>query len=170
MKSLLVLAALVALCLAGPATAAPIVEVAFIDPDRYTDASPHGYVINQRERDATLTSLREHLQSRAAQFLKDGDRLRIEVLDVDLAGELELWRARDPNVRILRDSTVPRVRLRYTLSRAGLESSGEERLVDLNYLRESSNCRTGEPLCREKRMLDEWFFRRFADDPRRGSG
>ncbi|MEW5882535.1 MAG: DUF3016 domain-containing protein [Pseudomonadota bacterium] len=163
MKSISLLAALSVLFLAAPAAAKPAVEVVFVSPDRYTDATPSSHLVNEKEREATLTLLREHLQSLGSKYLQADDRLRIEVLDVNLAGEFELWRSRDGDVRVLRDATLPRIHLKYTLTRAGVESAGEERLVDPNYLRESSFCRTGGTLCHEKLMLEEWFVRRFAD-------
>lgn len=164
MKSISLLIAVAALLLGGSATARPVVEVVFVSPDRYTDATPSSYLVNEKERDATLGLVRDHLQSLGAKYLQSDDRLRIEVLAVDLAGEFELWRARDRNVRILRDVTLPRIHVRYTLTRAGVETAGEDRLVDANYLRKSSACRTGESLCHEKMMLDEWLARRFAGE------
>lgn len=164
MKSMPLLAALAALFLAAPVASKPVVEVVFVRPDRYTDATPGGHLVDEKERDATLALLRDHLQSLGTKYLQADDRLRIEVLDVDLAGEFELWRSRHRDVRVLRDATLPRIHVKYTLTRAGIESAGEDRLVDPNYLRESSLCRTGGSLCHEKLMLDQWFVHRFTDE------
>ncbi|MFN3566716.1 MAG: DUF3016 domain-containing protein [Burkholderiaceae bacterium] len=163
MKTIPLLAAVAALFLAAPVVAKPAVEVIFTNPDGYTDATPRSHLVDEKERDATLALLREHLQSLGAKYLHADDRLRIEVLDVDLAGELRLWRLRGRDVRVLRDVTMPRIHLKYALVRAGIESAGADRLVDPNYLRESVLCRTGGALCHEKLLLDEWFVRRFAD-------
>ena len=158
MKVIVIQAAVAALLLVARAEAAPIVEVVFVDPPRYADAKLGGDVASELE--ATLSELRAHLEARGAKFLNDGDRLVIEVLDLDLAGSAELWRARARDMRVLRDVTVPRMHLRYALTRGGIESAGEERISDLGYLRDSTRCRSGEPLCHEKHMLDEWFGRR----------
>jgi hypothetical protein len=164
MKSLSVLAALAALSFAAAAPAAPVVEVVFVNPDRYADASPGSFLVNERERDAMLELLRRHLQSLGAKHLAEGDRLRVEILDLDLAGEFESWRLRGHDVRILRDATPPRIHLRYTLARAGVESAGEERLAGLNYLRQASRCRSGGPLCHERLLLDWWFASRIVGE------
>lgn len=162
MKAIGIHAAVAALLLAAQADAAPTVEVVFVDPPRYTDAKLGGDVAGELE--ATLGELRAHLEARGAKFLNDGDRLAIEVLDLDLAGSAELWRARARDVRVLRDVTVPRIHLRYKLTRGGVESTGEERISDLGYLRDPTRCRSGERLCYEKHMLDEWFARRVVGE------
>lgn len=162
MKAILMHAAVAALLLVARAEAAPIVEVLFVDPPRYTDARLGGDVASELE--ATLSELRAHLEARGAKFLNDGDRLVIEVLDLDLAGSAELWRSRARDMRVLRDVTVPTMHLRYALTRGGVESTGEERVSDLGYLQDRWRCRSGERLCHEKQMLDEWFGRRLIGD------
>ncbi len=161
MRLLLLLYAAATLSLAVPVSAQPIAEVTFLNPDRYTDASPTRFVANERERDATLAVLREHLQSLGARHLKDGDRLRIEVLDVDLAGVVQLSPSGQRDLRVKREAGAPEIDLRYVLVRAGVESSGVERVVDLGYLSNFNRCR-GRDLCYEKIMLEQWFARRFG--------
>lgn len=148
--ALLSAAALVAM--ARPAHAAGSVDVRFVDPDRYRDA---GLLAADRER--TLASLAAHLR-RLAQRLPDGQQLRVEVLDVDLAGE----RAVRPGteVRVLRGGAdVPRLHLKWTLEQAGaVIKSGEDRLRDLDYLSGSPVTPAGdEDLPYEKRLLTRWF-------------
>lgn len=164
MKSLSVLAAVALLSFAAPALASPRVEVVFVDRDQFTDASPRSVLINERERDAALDLLRRHLQALGARYLGDTERLKVEILDVDLAGEFEPWRSHARDVRVLRHATVPRIHLRYTLTRAGVASSGEERLLGLTYLAQASRCRTGEPLCYERLLLDRWFASRVVGE------
>lgn len=162
MKAIVIHAAVAALLLVARAEAAPIVEVVFVDPARYTDAKLFGDVASELE--VTLGELRTHLEARGAKFLNDGDRLVIEVLDLDLAGSAEMWRSRGRDVRVLRDVTVPSMHLRYALTRGGIESTGEERISDLGYLRDRTRCRISERLCHEKHLLDEWFGRRVVGE------
>jgi hypothetical protein len=164
MKSLSVLAAVALLSFAAPALASPRVEVVFVDRDQFTDASPRSVLINERERDAALELLRRHLHALGTRHLGDTDHLKVEILDVDLAGEIEPWRSHARDVRVLRHATVPRIHLRYTLTRAGVASSGEERLAGLTYLAQASQCRTGEPLCYERLLLDRWFASRVVGE------
>jgi hypothetical protein len=56
----------------------------------------------------------------------------------------------------------PRINLRYTLVRGGVESSREERVTELGYLFDPNQCRFDGALCREKVMLDRWLERTFG--------
>lgn len=165
-----ILAAVAALSLVTfRASAQPLVEVVFVNPERYSDASPSRYLMDTRERDAALAELREHLRSLGAKYLKDGDRLRIEILDVDLAGVLDVSPSGQRDVRVLREAGVPRIDVRFTLSRGGVDTFGQERVTDPAYLDSATRCRAVGPLCYEKLMLDDWFMRRFAGEgTRRG--
>ena len=48
--------------------------------------------------------------------------MKIEVLDIDLAGELEWWHG-PYDIRYLRSYTWPRIKLRYTLKEAAAKPS-----------------------------------------------
>jgi Protein of unknown function (DUF3016) len=95
-----------------PARAAGTAEVTFVEPERFTDA---GNTAMDRER--ALKTLGDHLRKLAAR-LPDGQTLRVEVLDVDLAGE---QRSLSPNAtRVMRgNDDWPRLRLRWSLVEAG---------------------------------------------------
>ncbi|MCP3476235.1 DUF3016 domain-containing protein [Bradyrhizobium sp. CCGUVB1N3] len=77
---------------------------------------------------------------------------------MDLAGQDEP-RGRGTEVRVMRDVTPPRIRLRYTLSGGGRRAtSGEDDLSDMNYLMNPSG-RLGGRYGYEKALLDDWFRR-----------
>lgn len=140
---------LAALCLACTALSAVAgkVEVSWVEPDRFADA---GRSVVDRER--TMSALGDHLK-RWARRLPGDQVLKIEVLDVNLAGEIEPFRGRD--LRVLRGSVDwPLIKLRYTLQAKGSTlKSGEAEVADRHY-------RLGERVSElgfEKRMLDKWF-------------
>lgn len=148
--ALLSAAALVAM--ARPAHAAGQADVRFVEPDRFRDA---GLLAADRER--ALAMLEAHLRQ-LAQRLPEGQRLRVDVLDVDLAGERILRPGTD--VRVLRGGAdVPRLHLKWSLEQGGdVLKSGEDRLRDLDYLGSGprSPAAAGE-LPYEKRLLTRWF-------------
>lgn len=143
--------------LAWPAHAAGTVEVAYIQPEKFVDFGFGNY-----ERERNQASLNQSFQ-RLARQLPDGQTLKIEVLDVDLAGELKPGSARD--VRIVRGSVDwPRIKLRYVLQAGSTTlKSGERDLADMNYLfsQRSITARDGG-LPYEQRMIDRWFTETFV--------
>lgn len=148
-----------ALLAAGAARAE--VTVSFLQPERYTDAS----LATDRPVGAdapALQALRRQFE-RLGRQLPPGRTLRVEVLDVDLAGRFEPWRVQAPNTRIMTSATWPRLRLRYVLEGEGrILAQGEEDVTDRTYLERAGLARSGDPLQYEERMLEDWFARRIA--------
>jgi len=88
--------------------------------------------------------------------------VKIEVLDVDLAGEIEWWHG-PYDIRYLRDYTWPKIKLRYTLEENGQTiRSAEETVSDPSYQMSVIVTRSGEVMPHEKAMLARWFRSRFA--------
>jgi hypothetical protein len=101
------IAALVAagLVLAAPAVAAQSpVQVNFIQPERYIDAALYGGY-GEKAQAPALTGIRTHLEKLGQRYLKPDQTLTVDVLDIDLAGQFEPWRALSYDVRYLRDIT-----------------------------------------------------------------
>lgn len=139
-----------------PASAEVIVS--FNAPERYTDA---GHRV--ADRDAVARALTRHLQRLGERHLAADQVLRIEVLDIDLAGRFEPWRPHAQDVRFLREVTWPRITLRYTLETGGHPAQAvEEKVIDQNYLTRIGVGRDSDSLYYEKQMLEDWFRARFA--------
>jgi hypothetical protein len=137
---------------AAPALAAGQVELRWIEPEKFSDS---GHTL--ADRDQTLQALGEHFR-RLAGSLPDGQTLKIEVTDLNLAGEVRFTPRRD--VRVLRNrADWPTMELRYSLVADGrVLKAGQSRLSDMNY---------GFTLRRdafgyEKRMIDTWFRAEFG--------
>lgn len=155
MRTLISFAALAA-CSVG-AQAAGTVQVSFVEPDKFADAG------RSFDRPANLKTIEAHLQSLGQRYLADGQTLNIEVLDVDLAGELRPSRHSAGEIRVARSADWPRMNLRYALEGGGLPAQrGEDRISDLNYQQHLSSYSSRDPLKYEKRMLEAWFKTRFA--------
>jgi len=142
----------------SPVLAAGTVEVSWVQPETYSDA---GRSVVDRER--TMKSLGEYLTQLGRQ-LPDGQTLKLEVLDVDLAGEIEPMGWHD--VRILRGrADWPHMTVRYTLQGGGQTlKAGEAQLSDMNYFAFQHGLgKYGSELAHEKRMIAQWFSDNFAD-------
>ena len=148
-------------CIAAVAVssaAAGTVSVSFANAAGFADAGATPW-----DKGANQRALAGHLQVLGQRHLSTDQLLRVEMLDLDLAGTTRLLRHAGHDLRIVRGKAdVPRISLRYTLEEGGqLLRSGEDSLTDLNYGRGLSHASGADPLRHEKQMLDEWFKLRF---------
>ncbi|ANH67876.1 DUF3016 domain-containing protein [Mitsuaria sp. 7] len=129
-------------------------EVNFIKPESFSDIGWVGV-----DRDNAMKQLEDHFKALAARELP-GKQLKIDVTDVDLAGEVEPH-VRTDRLRILRSVTIPRMSFTYTLSENGqVLKSGKADLKDMDYQNGVGNRYfDSEPLRYEKKMIDDWMAR-----------
>ena len=132
------------------------VTVTFTQPERFIDMPFASW-----DKERVLKDLRGHFDKLGA-TLPQGQDLKVEVQDIDLAGRIE------PNTRLGHDIRVlkggadwPMIQLRYSVEAGGkVLKSGDERVSDMTYLDRGTHLNrysANEPLRYEKRMLDEWF-------------
>lgn len=147
-----------ALLLSPALATAAEVKVDFKNPDRYVDAGRRGV-----QRDRTLKALTEYLQKLGEQ-LPENRQLAIDVLAMDLAGQYEPWQGPPANddIRYMRSNTWPSMRLQFRLTENGKTVlEGDDSIADMNYQTRSSGSNAG--LYYDKRLLEEWFTRRFLE-------
>jgi hypothetical protein len=147
----------IAVLAAAPAYAA--VDVTFVNPEGFTDAAN-----DRMELDSNLKALADHIRKSGERFISSDETLKVEVLDVDLAG-WSRWGGREPNkVRVARGGAdFPQMHLRYTLQSPNRASSGEADLRDLGYQNHGLRTRAAnEPMYYEKRMIDDWLQSSFG--------
>lgn len=141
------------LALAAPAAlAAGEVRVSFPPADKLSDIG------RPLQRQRNIDTLTAHLRALASR-LPQGQVLKVEVLDVDLAGEMRLQRNGE-ELRVLKGGADwPRMELRWTLNGADGKAlgSGHDRLADMNYLNEPLRIGQDGPLPYETRLIDRWF-------------
>jgi hypothetical protein len=159
-----VLSASCLLALSGAASAGPGLSVAFIHPEAYADAAYGRAPGGELERAQVQRDIERHLERLAEGGLAPGRHLGIEILEIDLAGQLEPFRFRPgSDVRVFREVSWPRLALRYTLTIGGqVAESREEQLADMDYLGSFNRYSRSDRLRYEKAMLDAWFSKRIA--------
>jgi hypothetical protein len=137
------------------------VTVSYTKPEEFSDLP---FVPQDREQ--VLRQLSEYLVS-LGQKLPEGQQLKIEVTDIDLAGRLIPSRRTGNDLRVMNGGADwPRITLRYTLEAEGkVLSSGEANLSDMNYLNKASRISSSEPLRYEKQMIADWFSKQFGIKP-----
>ncbi len=154
-------AAFAALLLATVGTAGAGVAVAYDNPADFTDAKLY-YGFGKKPDQYVLRDLTRHFDKLSQRYLAPGQDLKVEILDIDLAGYFRPFGRAGDQVRILDRATWPRIKLRYALSQSGaVLAQGEETLADLDYLHYAHVGSTTDALRYEKRMLTDWFRRRF---------
>lgn len=144
--------ALLALVAAIGAAHAGTVDVSFVEADKFVDAGRSSWDIKE-----TTDTLADHFKAYAKR-LPANQTLKVEITDVDLAGELRPTRAAQ-EIRVLRGrADWPRIQLRYTLSENGrVLRSGESKVDDMAYMMQPLRSHAGSALAYERRMLDDWF-------------
>lgn len=154
----LVLAGVLALA-AGSAAAA--VTVSYVAPEKFSDVPR-----DSSARQDMMNDLTDHF-TWLGTALAPGQDLRIEVLDIDLAGREEPNARASHDVRVMRGGADwPRMRLRFSVEQNGqVLKSGEAQLSDMDYMARVSRYPEEEPQRFEKAMIDRWFEKNIAPLP-----
>jgi hypothetical protein len=134
---------------------AATVEVTWTEPDSYRD------VFSAQEnrksfRARTFAALDKHFNKLAAQLPAE-QRLKINVLDVDLAGDTRFGGIN--RIRMVKELYFPRIKFSYQLTNAdgGELNRAEVNLKDMGFMSGSRLRYRNDSLGYEKRMLDVWF-------------
>ncbi|ALK95581.1 hypothetical protein AB595_19055 [Massilia sp. WF1] len=160
MKSVMHTIALAGMLAFATGSAGAAVTVTYVQPDNFTDlpAAPG-------EREDALKDLTEHF-TRLGNSLPPGQDLRIEVLDVDLAGRAIPRAGALREVRVLRNADWPRMELRYSLEQGGqVIKSGEAQLSDMAFLDHRSRYFENVTLRYDKQMIDDWYVKTIGPLP-----
>ncbi len=135
---------------AGSASAA--VTVTFTNADKYTDMP--GFESDKKD---LMQGLETHFKT-LAEGLPPGHDMKVEVLDVDLAGHLEMDR-HPRDIRVLRGKADwPKMSIRYSIEENGkVVKSGTENISDMTYMNHLNRYSGSDTLRYEKKMIDDWF-------------
>ncbi|HVC17595.1 MAG TPA: DUF3016 domain-containing protein [Rhodanobacter sp.] len=143
---------------ARAATLPDNVNVRYKDPQQFTEAK-RSFGMHRIGADDYLKPLKAYIAERASRILAPGQRLDIEVTDVDRAGEYEPWRGpRFDDVRIITDLYPPRIDLDFTLYGADgkVLREGHRKLRDAAFLSRAS-ATDRDSLRYEKSLIDLWL-------------
>jgi hypothetical protein len=167
MKTVLVIV-LAILALAPPVFAQDDrVTVELANPQTFTDFKT-SCVARPADVAVLAAQLERYLKTAAARVLPEGQRMEITVTNIDMAGDIEVWR--NPflcDLRTMKDVYPPRIDLSFrVLDAEGKELRGGARsLVDVNYLDRSAPSGIDQ-LRYEKYLLSDWLQRELG----RGAG
>ena len=161
------ISAIALVLVAGCAAAAPVdesaarISVAFIEPEKFTDA-------RRAELEPTSTGIVGELQkfiiTTGARYIPENMTLNIRITDIDLAGDFELFRGPQAGqVRIVRGLYPPHIVLEFEImdGAATVVKSGKRDLTDINYQLRSVYPRE-DYLRYEKDILRDWLRAEFS--------
>jgi hypothetical protein len=140
------------------ATARADVRVNFVQPEKFSDIKDnHGF-----KRTELLKDIEAHLVEQAGKRLPGKD-VRINVTDVDLAGEVEPFGRRMEWLRVMRTVTLPYLAFSYEVLEGGkVVRQGDVKLRDMNYQDGFNSYSSSDSLRYEKQMIDRWFKDEFS--------
>ena len=129
------------------------VSVSYVKPDEFIDM-PHGQI----DRERVLKDFTRYFAT-FDKKLPAGQQLKIEVLDIDLAGRLWPRRSGGDDIRVMNGGADwPHMKLRYTLEENGaVLRSGESDLSNMMYQQRATRLSDSDPMRYEKQMIDDWF-------------
>ena len=136
-------------------------EVTWTEYKKYRDIQPgNEHPTHFRER--TFKNFEKHFNG-LAQRLPEGLTLKIEVTDVDLAGDTLIGGIN--RLRIIKELYSPRLTFSYQLLGSdGTQIAAESvKLRDMNFMTGTSLRYRHDALGYEKKMLDDWFKTTFKE-------
>lgn len=134
-------------------------QVTWKDYEKYRDIYP-GNESRKHFRERTFKNFEKHF-TKLATSLPEGFVLKIEVTNVDLAGDTHIGGIN--RLRIIKDLYSPQLNFSYQLLGAdGTEiTAAEVELRDMNFMMGSNLRYRNDSLGYEKQMLDDWFKESF---------
>lgn len=137
-------------------------EVTWTDYKKYRDIYP-GNESRKHFRERTFKNFEKHF-AKLAKTLPEGLVLKIEVTNVDLAGDTHIGGIN--RLRIVKELYFPQLNFSYQLLNAVDASeivAAEVELRDMNFMMGSNLRYHNDSLGYEKKMLDDWFEETFKE-------
>ncbi len=134
---------------------AATVEVTWKNPDKYRDVDP-GNGSKKRFRESTFKDFEKHF-TKLAESLPEDETLKIEVTDIDLAGDTHIGGIKQ--LRIIKSLYFPKLTFSYQLiaNDKSIVKSESVKLKDMSFMMRSNLKYKHQALGYEKKMLDDWF-------------
>ncbi len=136
------------------------IKVSYINPEKYIDIMDSDST-KSRSIDSFKSAMEGFFQEAAQQHVKPGHQLKLDITNVDRAGDMRYDIAPDMrDMRILRDVVRVRIELSYTLldENQNVIKQGSENLKEFYNLNSISQRKfNNEKLYYEKKLLSDWM-------------
>lgn len=158
----------------GSAVAAEV-EVDWVEPDKFTDVEPEYLDADNEYRQNLFDRVEHYLERMAGRYVEEGNTLRIQIHDWDMAGQVmtqnEAGTGRERERNIM-DNDYPRMTISYQLvdSDGNVHEEGSEVELEGRAIRTEGradfprlNRRDRELIGPEIKMLNRWFKENFIE-------
>jgi hypothetical protein len=146
------------------------VNVRWQDPAKFSEIR-NSHNRSESMRGNWVEMLAQHVRKYATPRLSPGERLDIDITDIERAGDYEPWRGIEfQDTRFIREIYPPRISLSFTRTGPNGEviAQGERKLVDHGFMMSSTTAgMNSDPLRYEKAMLQQWLARELPKPPQR---
>ena len=134
-------------------------EVTWTNTDKYTDIRA-GNENRARFKTRIFSHFEEHF-SKLSEKLPEGQVLKVNVTNVDLAGDVRFDTM--DRIRVVRDIYIPRMKFTYEVVNAdkSIADSGDADLKAMGFMQQASTVGHHKAIYYEKKMLDKWFKNTF---------
>lgn len=137
------------------------IKVSYINPEKYIDIMDSDST-KSRSIDSFKSTMEGFFKEAAQQHIKSGHQLKLDIINVDRAGDMRYDIAPDMrDMRILRDVVRVRIELSYTLldENQNVIKQGNENLKEFYNLNSISQRKfNNEKLYYEKKLLGDWMM------------
>jgi len=159
MKKIIVLSTTLLVWVWAGSASAGTSEVKWNETDKYTDIRA-GNEHRGHFKARIFKAFEEHF-SKLSESLPEGQLLKVEVTDVDLAGDVRFDTM--DRIRVVKSLYIPRIEFSYEVvnSDKSIARSGDVDLKDMGFLTSSTSRYSHKTIPYEKRMLDKWFKKTF---------
>jgi len=132
------------------------VTVVFHAPDKFTDCRS---TFGSSYDDHYLDVLAGEIQRNGGRYLEDGQKLAVDITDVDLAGDFNPSRSGLNDVRVIKEIYRPRIALSFKVTGADgtVVKQGDRTLADSYYMNNVLSVNRGDPLYYDTTMLNNWL-------------
>ena len=143
----------------SPSVFAASSEVEWVKPDEFTDIRA-GNLNRKKFKEQVFKQFEEHFAALASK-LPEGQQLKIQVHNIDLAGDVNAGGIN--RIRIIKEIYVPKIKFSYQLlnDKDTELTAGKANLKDMNFMGNNSLKYKHHSFAYEMKMLDHWFKETF---------
>ncbi|MBL4910873.1 MAG: DUF3016 domain-containing protein [Alteromonadaceae bacterium] len=162
-KTNLILMVILSAMIISPVSYAAKTEIKWTNPEKYRDIRA-GDENRKAYKERVFSTFEKHF-AKLAEKLPAEQTLKIEITDVDLAGDVNIGSVVN-RIRIVTDLYFPSMKFSYQLINAdkSVVKSADVSLKDMGFMYVNNFRYRNQSFSYDKKMIADWFKKTFKDD------